>query len=97
MDNVGNCNTTAKELHVLIPHFEGMRTRCFPHIVNLIAKVYPNLFIRSVNTIEYRYFFLFSGMNTNEKRLSRFLKLLNKHVEQLLLLLLLQHLLMMSL
>jgi hypothetical protein len=42
MDNAGNCNTTAKELEVLIPRFKGMlwRTQCFPHIINLVAKVY---------------------------------------------------------
>lgn len=46
MDNAGNCNTTASELPSLLPHFRGTmsRTRCFPHILNLVAKVSP-LFI----------------------------------------------------
>ncbi|KAI0045690.1 hypothetical protein FA95DRAFT_1543462 [Auriscalpium vulgare] len=40
MDNAGNCNTTATETGVLLASFRGAasRTRCFPHIVNLIAK-----------------------------------------------------------
>jgi hypothetical protein len=48
MDNAGNCNTMAKELKVLIPCFKEMlwRTQCFPHIINLIAKVYShNLYL----------------------------------------------------
>ncbi|KAF9233125.1 hypothetical protein BU15DRAFT_54311 [Melanogaster broomeanus] len=41
MDNAGNCNTTATELAKLITTFRGSaaRTRCLPHIMNLIAKV----------------------------------------------------------
>ncbi|KIK77886.1 hypothetical protein PAXRUDRAFT_165482 [Paxillus rubicundulus Ve08.2h10] len=45
MDNAGNCNTTASELKKLIPTFGGSaaRTRCFPHIINLIAKVHISI------------------------------------------------------
>lgn len=41
MDNASNCDGTAKYLPVLIPTFRGMlsRGRCFPHIINLVAKV----------------------------------------------------------
>ena len=41
MDNAGNCNTMVEHLSQLIPGFRGAssRTRCFPHTVNLIAKV----------------------------------------------------------
>ena len=41
MDNVGNCNTTAYNLGAMLPCFHGMvsRMRCFPHILNLVAKV----------------------------------------------------------
>ena len=41
MDNAGNCNTTAVNLGALLPHFRGpvSRTWCFPHILNLVAKV----------------------------------------------------------
>jgi hypothetical protein len=41
MDNAGNCNTTAVNLGALLPRFRGTvsRTRCFPHILNLVAKV----------------------------------------------------------
>jgi hypothetical protein len=46
MDNAGNCNGTARELRIHIPHFLGMLwwTRCFPHIVNLIAKMFLSFF-----------------------------------------------------
>jgi hypothetical protein len=46
MDNAGNCNTTASELGALLPRFRGTvsQTRCFPHILNLIAKVCCNVF-----------------------------------------------------
>ncbi|KAI6040769.1 hypothetical protein EDC04DRAFT_2566588, partial [Pisolithus marmoratus] len=41
MDNATNCDVLANELAILIPEFHGSasRTRCFPHTVNLIAKV----------------------------------------------------------
>ncbi|KAG2113622.1 uncharacterized protein F5147DRAFT_571231, partial [Suillus discolor] len=41
MDNASNCDTTADHLQRLIPNFRGQasRLRCFPHTVNLIAKV----------------------------------------------------------
>jgi hypothetical protein len=41
MDNASNCNTTVDELEKLIPSFRGKlsRSRCFAHIINLIAKV----------------------------------------------------------
>lgn len=41
MDNASNCDTLALRLGWLIPSFLGTlsRTRCFAHIVNLIAKV----------------------------------------------------------
>ncbi|KAI5828050.1 hypothetical protein K523DRAFT_373910 [Schizophyllum commune Tattone D] len=40
MDNASNCNTTATELHEILPSFEGTswRLRCLLHILNLIAK-----------------------------------------------------------
>ncbi|KAK7047943.1 hypothetical protein VNI00_006271 [Paramarasmius palmivorus] len=45
MDNATNCDTTASELGKLIPTFRGQlaRTRCFPHILNLIAKLFDDL------------------------------------------------------
>jgi len=41
MDNASNCDTTATELKILIPGFRGAlsRSRCFAHIINLVAKV----------------------------------------------------------
>ncbi|KAL6299790.1 hypothetical protein BKA93DRAFT_741807 [Sparassis latifolia] len=41
MDNASNCDATATELEPLVDSFRGAmsRTRCFPHTVNLIAKV----------------------------------------------------------
>ena len=41
MDNAGNNNVLARYLPVLIPSYQGMaaRGRCFPHIINLLAKV----------------------------------------------------------
>jgi hypothetical protein len=41
MDNAGNCNTTAYNIGTLLPYFHGTvsRTQCFPHILNLVAKV----------------------------------------------------------
>jgi hypothetical protein len=41
MDNAGNNDVLARYLPVLIPSFRGMaaRGRCFPHIINLLAKV----------------------------------------------------------
>lgn len=41
MDNATNCDVLANELAVLIPEFRGSasRTCCFPHTINLIAKV----------------------------------------------------------
>ena len=42
MDNAANCDTTVVHLSTLIEGFRGQqsRIRCFPHTVNLIAKVY---------------------------------------------------------
>jgi hypothetical protein len=42
MDNASNNDMLAKYLPFLIPSFRGMesRGRCFPHIINLLAKVY---------------------------------------------------------
>lgn len=44
LDNATNNDTLCQALAELIPGFLGMaaRTRCFPHIVNLIAKVSSN-------------------------------------------------------
>jgi hypothetical protein len=41
MDNAGNNDVLARYLPTLIPSFRGMaaRGRCFPHIINLLAKV----------------------------------------------------------
>jgi len=41
MDNASNNDALAKYLPTLIPSFRGMasRGRCFPHIINLLAKV----------------------------------------------------------
>ncbi|KAG1719767.1 uncharacterized protein EDB91DRAFT_1231303 [Suillus paluster] len=41
MDNASNCDATAEHLVTLIDGFRGKlsRSRCFPHTVNLIAKV----------------------------------------------------------
>ncbi|KAG0695120.1 hypothetical protein DFH29DRAFT_814487, partial [Suillus ampliporus] len=41
MDNASNCDSTADHLQRLIPSFQGQAScsRCFPHMVNLIAKV----------------------------------------------------------
>jgi hypothetical protein len=45
MDNASNNDTLAKLLPLLIPSFCGMasRGRCFPHIINLLAKVHINM------------------------------------------------------
>jgi hypothetical protein len=45
MDNASNNDTLAKYLPSLIPLFHGMasRGRCFPHIINLLAKVYMTI------------------------------------------------------
>ena len=42
MDNASNCDVLADELAVLIPSCRGKdsHTQCFPHTVNLVAKVY---------------------------------------------------------
>jgi hypothetical protein len=42
MNNASNNDGLAKYLPSLIPSFHGMasRGRCFPHIINLLAKVY---------------------------------------------------------
>ena len=41
MDNASNCDATASELTKHIPTFRGAlsRSRCMPHVVNLVAKV----------------------------------------------------------
>jgi hypothetical protein len=41
MDNAGNNDVLARYLPTLIPSFRGMAARgcCFPHIINLLAKV----------------------------------------------------------
>ena len=51
MDNTGNCNTMVEHLSKLVPGFHGAgsQTWCFPHMVNLIAKVCTILFF-SVNS-----------------------------------------------
>ncbi|KIK76314.1 hypothetical protein PAXRUDRAFT_104648, partial [Paxillus rubicundulus Ve08.2h10] len=48
MDNAGNCNTTASELKKLILTFGGSAacTWCFPHIINLIAKIIISFFFK---------------------------------------------------
>ncbi|KAJ7829499.1 hypothetical protein B0H14DRAFT_2366569 [Mycena olivaceomarginata] len=55
MDNASNCDGTSDALPLYIPTYRAAlsRTRCFPHTINLIAKVYyclrrlnvPNAFI----------------------------------------------------
>jgi hypothetical protein len=41
MDGARNCNTTARELAPINPHFKGTpwRSYCFLHIIQLLAKV----------------------------------------------------------
>ncbi|KIK75726.1 hypothetical protein PAXRUDRAFT_171923 [Paxillus rubicundulus Ve08.2h10] len=65
MDNAGNCNTTAMELQNLLPTFCGAagRTRCFLHIINLIAKVSSHglsMLMRAHKPINNRLLFHFS-------------------------------------
>ncbi|KAH8110930.1 hypothetical protein DFH11DRAFT_728116 [Phellopilus nigrolimitatus] len=50
MDNAGNCNTTATEAALLLPHFRGMQsqTRCICHIFHLIAKAFLSFFFKEV-------------------------------------------------
>lgn len=71
MDNAGNCNTTAVELGKLIPTFRGSaaRTRCFPHIINLIAKVNMSHAgeVPAPNESISRLLYLFSSSSTREK------------------------------
>jgi hypothetical protein len=47
MDNASNNDGLAKYLPFLIPSFRGMasRGRCFPHIINLLAKVHMNIIL----------------------------------------------------
>jgi hypothetical protein len=44
MDNASNNDGLARLLPLLVPSFRGMaaRGRCFPHIINLLAKVRVN-------------------------------------------------------
>jgi hypothetical protein len=44
MDNASNNDALARYLPILIPSFRGMAAcgRCFPHIINLLAKVHFN-------------------------------------------------------
>jgi hypothetical protein len=46
MDNASNCDVTAAELTHLVPGFRGAisRTRCFAHIINLVAKAFISFF-----------------------------------------------------
>jgi hypothetical protein len=47
MNNASNCDGMAKCLPEYIPIFRGLasRGRCFPHIINLIAKVLLSSFL----------------------------------------------------
>ena len=49
MDNASNNDALARYLPILIPSFCGMAAhgRCFPHIINLWAKVHFNTIIFS--------------------------------------------------
>ncbi|KAL6298463.1 hypothetical protein BKA93DRAFT_744076 [Sparassis latifolia] len=48
MDNASNCNTTATEAAVLLPHFRGAlsHAQCCPHICSLIAKIFISFFFK---------------------------------------------------
>ncbi|KAF8988141.1 hypothetical protein BDQ17DRAFT_1402226 [Cyathus striatus] len=48
MDNAANCDSLARQLPLHLENFRGMasRTRCFAHIVNLIAKSFISFFFR---------------------------------------------------
>jgi len=60
MDNASNNDGLARYLPILIPSFRGMAARgqCFPHIINLLAKVYLNTII-SHGTNEFSDFYIF--------------------------------------
>ncbi|KAF8586028.1 hypothetical protein K439DRAFT_1387642, partial [Ramaria rubella] len=49
LDNASNNDTFCKELAQFIPSFHGtaVRGRCFPHTVNLIAKVFTLFFFKA--------------------------------------------------
>ncbi|KAG5649142.1 hypothetical protein H0H81_005989, partial [Sphagnurus paluster] len=49
LDNAGNCDTLVKEAKLLLHYFLGMRwrTRCFPHITNLITKAFVSFFFKT--------------------------------------------------
>ena len=73
MDNAGNCNTMVDHLEYLIPGFRGAdsRTRCFPHTVNLIAKVSaaPDLILNTSRPVSTRRrLFHFSTDNAQSPR-----------------------------
>ncbi|KAF7978555.1 hypothetical protein HWV62_45472 [Athelia sp. TMB] len=48
MDNTANCDTMAKWLPMWLPLYRGLkaRGRCFPHIINLVAKIFISFFFK---------------------------------------------------
>ncbi len=55
MDNASNNDALAKYLPTLIPSFRGMasRGRCFPHIINLLAKVSDTVLSTTFHSMKY--------------------------------------------
>jgi len=55
MDNASNCDHLAVDLPKYLPLFRGLaaHARCFPHIVNLIAKVrFLDIYLLNLLTVE---------------------------------------------
>ncbi|TFK41568.1 hypothetical protein BDQ12DRAFT_696742 [Crucibulum laeve] len=50
MDNASNCDALAWLLPNYLPDFRGMQSQghCFPHIINLIAKIFISFFFKQV-------------------------------------------------
>jgi hypothetical protein len=70
MDNASNCDSAADHMQELIPSFRGRasRSRCFPHTVNLIAKVL-SIYVASVPlTSSYQAFLSFFYRQPKRKR-----------------------------
>jgi hypothetical protein len=69
MDNASNCDAMARFLPTLIPTFQGMAScgRCFPHIINLLAKVSLFSILHQCKLTESQIFISFFFKKTQEK------------------------------
>jgi hypothetical protein len=81
MDNASNCDSAADHMQELIPSFRGRasHSRCFPHTINLIAKVLSIFFVFVPLTSSCQAFLSFFYRQPKRKRQVKVTKRGRKH------------------